>query len=127
MSLVSIFKGKGPSGFGYGSTAEDVTEGLDLRGKTILLTGCNSGIGKETLRVLVQRGAHVIAAARTLDKAQAACGGSTSPTAMNPTPARTGVTTSWPRSYGRLLNESSRSYDELASKGLKTCRNRLRN
>jgi len=30
MSLVSMFKGKGPSGFGYGSTAEDVTEGLDL-------------------------------------------------------------------------------------------------
>ncbi len=84
MSLVSMFKGKGPSGFGYGSTAEDVTEGLDLRGKTILLTGCNSGIGKETLRVLVKRGAHVIAAARTLDKAQAACdevGGETTPVA----------------------------------------------
>ncbi len=73
MSLVSMFKGKGPSGFGYGSTAEDVTAGLDLSGRTVLLTGCNSGIGKETLRVLAMRGAHVIAAARTLDKARAAC------------------------------------------------------
>jgi WW domain-containing oxidoreductase len=84
MSLVSMFKGKGPSGFGYGSTAEDVTEGLDLSGRTILLTGCNSGIGKETLRVLAKRGAHVIAAARTLEKAQAACnevGGETTPVA----------------------------------------------
>jgi WW domain-containing oxidoreductase len=84
MSLVSMFKGKGPSGFGYGSTAEDVTEGLDLRGRTILLTGCNSGIGKETLRVLTKRGAHVIAAARTIEKAQAACddvGGETTPIA----------------------------------------------
>jgi WW domain-containing oxidoreductase len=84
MSLVSMFKGKGPSGFGYGSTAEDVTEGLDLSGRTILLTGCNSGIGKETLRVLANRGAHVIAAARTLEKAQAACnevGGETTPVA----------------------------------------------
>jgi len=84
MSLVSMFKGKGPSGFGYGSTAEDVTEGLDLSGRTILLTGCNSGIGKEALRVLAKRGAHVIAAARTVKKAQAACddvGGETTPVA----------------------------------------------
>ena len=73
MSLVSIFKGKGPSGFGYGSSAEDVTKGLDLTGKTILLTGSNSGIGHETLRVLAKRGAHVIAAARTVEKAKAAC------------------------------------------------------
>jgi WW domain-containing oxidoreductase len=73
MSLLATIKGKGPSGFGYGSTAEDVTRGLDLSGRTILLTGCNSGIGKETLRVLVKRGAHVIAAARTVEKAQAAC------------------------------------------------------
>jgi WW domain-containing oxidoreductase len=79
-----MFKGKGPSGFGYGSTAEAVTEGLDLGGRTILLTGCNSGIGKETLRVLAKRGAHVIAAARTVEKAQAACdevGGETTPVA----------------------------------------------
>ena len=73
MSLLALFKGKGPTGFGYGSTAEDVTQGLDLTGRTILLTGCNSGIGKETLRVLAKRGAHVIAAARTVDKARAAC------------------------------------------------------
>ncbi|KPK66669.1 MAG: hypothetical protein AMS21_01400 [Gemmatimonas sp. SG8_38_2] len=68
-----MFKGSGPSGFGYASTAEEVTEGLDLRGRTILLTGCNSGIGKETLRALSKRGAHVIGAARTTDKARRAC------------------------------------------------------
>ena len=72
MSLVSMFKGKGPSGFGYGSSAEDVTAGLDLSGKTILLTGCNSGIGEETLRVLGLRGAEVIGLARSTEKAQAA-------------------------------------------------------
>jgi len=74
MSLLAMFKGKGPSGFGYASTAEEVTAGLDLTGQTILLTGSNSGIGKETARVLANRGAHVIAAARTIDKAQQACG-----------------------------------------------------
>lgn len=72
MSLVALFKGKGPTGFGYGSTAEQVTEGLDLSGKRYLVTGCNSGLGAETARVLALRGATVVGAARTLDKAAAA-------------------------------------------------------
>ncbi len=54
-------------------TAEQVTEGLDLAGKTALITGCNSGIGFETMRVLALRGAKVIGVARTLKKANAAC------------------------------------------------------
>jgi len=70
MPLLALVKGKGANGFGYGSSAEKVTEGLDLSGKVYLLTGCNSGIGYETLRILGKRGAHVIAAARTLEKAQ---------------------------------------------------------
>src|SRR5687767_14414788 len=72
MSLLTRLKRKGPSGFGSGSTAEDVTEGLDLSGRTILVTGCNSGIGHETVRVLAKRGARVIATARTEEKARAA-------------------------------------------------------
>lgn len=73
MSLVALLKKKGPSGFGYGSTAEEVTAGLDLSGKNILITGCNSGLGKETLRVLAKRGARVIGTARTVEKAREAC------------------------------------------------------
>jgi NAD(P)-dependent dehydrogenase (short-subunit alcohol dehydrogenase family) len=73
MSLVALVKGKGESGFGYGSTAEEVTEGTDLGRRTILVTGCNSGIGLETVRVLAKRGARVIATARTADKARGAC------------------------------------------------------
>ena len=72
MSIYSFFKGNGPSGFGYGSSAEEVTAGLSLEGKTILVTGCNSGLGLETMRVLTLRGAHVIAAARSEDKAKQA-------------------------------------------------------
>jgi WW domain-containing oxidoreductase len=75
MSIYGLFARKGPSGFGYGSTAEEVTEGLSLAGKTVLLTGCNSGLGLETLRVLTLRGAKVIGTARSLDKAEAACAG----------------------------------------------------
>ncbi len=73
MSILQHFKGKGKSGFGYSSTAEEVTDGLSLDGKTILVTGCNSGLGYETLRVLSLRGAQVVGAARTLDKAKTAC------------------------------------------------------
>lgn len=55
--------------FGADSTAEEVTAGLDLSGRTALITGANSGLGYETARVLALRGATVIAAARTLEKA----------------------------------------------------------
>jgi len=72
MSLLSSLKRPGPSGFGSGSTAEQVTEGLDLRGRRILLTGAGSGLGQETLRVLAMRGATVLAAARDQAKAEQA-------------------------------------------------------
>ncbi|HZO14955.1 MAG TPA: SDR family oxidoreductase [Polyangiaceae bacterium] len=75
MSLLALMKGKGPSGFGYGSTAEEVTDGLDLKGRTMLVTGCNSGIGHETVRVLAARGVRVMATARTVEKARDACKG----------------------------------------------------
>jgi NAD(P)-dependent dehydrogenase (short-subunit alcohol dehydrogenase family) len=59
--------------FNRRSTAEEVTTGLDLTGKTALVTGCNSGIGFETMRVLAMRGAEVIGSARSLDTARDAC------------------------------------------------------
>lgn len=52
------------------STAEEVTEGLDLTGQAWLVTGCNSGLGRETIRVLALRGAHVVGLARTRAKAE---------------------------------------------------------
>ena len=73
MSLVAWFKGRGPNGFGYASTAEEVTEGVDLSGKTILITGVSSGLGAESARVLAKRGATILGTARSREKAQAAC------------------------------------------------------
>jgi len=68
-----------PSGFGPHSTAAEVTAGIDLGGKTALITGCDAGTGYETLRVLTLRGAHVYALSRTLEKAEAACASVTGP------------------------------------------------
>jgi NAD(P)-dependent dehydrogenase (short-subunit alcohol dehydrogenase family) len=75
MSLLGVFLPKGPSGFGYNSTAEEVTAGLDLSGKNFLVTGCNSGLGLETSRVLALRGARVLGTARTAQKATEAFAG----------------------------------------------------
>lgn len=72
--LADIISAAVPQGpFGEDSTAEDVTAGLDLSGKTYAITGANSGLGFETMRVLTMRGAHVIGIARTAEKAEIAC------------------------------------------------------
>ena len=60
--------------FDRNTTAEQATAGLDLAGRTALVTGATSGIGLETARVLALRGAHVLVTGRSLDKARAACG-----------------------------------------------------
>ena len=59
--------------FGADSTGEEVTRGLELEGKVALVTGCNSGLGYETMRVLAMRGVHVLGTGRTLEKASKAC------------------------------------------------------
>lgn len=58
--------------FNKKTTAEEVSEGIDLSGKNAIVTGANTGIGEETARVLALRGARVILACRNLEKARAA-------------------------------------------------------
>ena len=48
------------------STTEQVTAGIDLTGKTALVTGASSGLGAESARVLALRGAEVILTARNV-------------------------------------------------------------
>ena len=62
-------------GFNANSTTDDVLRGLDLRGKRILITGVSAGLGVETSRALVARGAEVIGTARDLAKAVIATSG----------------------------------------------------
>lgn len=58
------------SGFNAKSTANDVINGIDLTGKTAIVTGGNAGIGLETAKVLAGAGATVIVPARDIEKAR---------------------------------------------------------
>jgi len=75
-----IFGTKGASGYGSYSTSSDVVGGVlggggvnRLEGKTVLVTGCNCGIGKETVLALCRLEPKVVVmACRDTDKARAA-------------------------------------------------------
>jgi len=56
---------------GVDTTTDMVLEGIDLSGKTALVTGASSGLGVETARALASRGARVILAARNREKTEA--------------------------------------------------------
>jgi NAD(P)-dependent dehydrogenase (short-subunit alcohol dehydrogenase family) len=45
-------------------TAWEVVDGIDLSGKTCVITGASSGLGRESARALAAAGAHVVLAAR---------------------------------------------------------------
>lgn len=57
------------SGFDHTSTAQDVIKGINLSGKTVIVTGGYAGIGLETVKVFVAAGAQVIVPARDIQKA----------------------------------------------------------
>jgi WW domain-containing oxidoreductase len=58
---------------GRRATADQVLAGVDLSGKHFVITGCNSGLGFETMNSLAANGATVVGLARSLPAAQAAC------------------------------------------------------
>ena len=72
--LSYIFGKKGASGFGSGSTAAQIAEKYvdKIDKKVFIVTGANSGIGKETTRCLAVHGATVIMACRNMEKCTAA-------------------------------------------------------
>jgi WW domain-containing oxidoreductase len=58
---------------GARSTANQVLAGIDLTRQCILVTGCNTGIGFETMNALAANGAHIIGLARSWVRAKNAC------------------------------------------------------
>lgn len=69
--------------FGFETTTDEALAGLDLTGKTILVTGASTGLGKETCRALASKGARVILAARSADKLKEAAAEITEATGNN--------------------------------------------
>ena len=58
------------SGFDATSTTSDVIKGINLKGKIVIVTGGNTGIGLETTKTLANAGATVIVPARDVEKAK---------------------------------------------------------
>jgi NAD(P)-dependent dehydrogenase (short-subunit alcohol dehydrogenase family) len=69
--MVSVSSQQKPigSGFGLRTSATEAMKGIDLSGKTAIVTGGYSGLGLETVRALASAGARVIVAARRPDAA----------------------------------------------------------
>jgi NAD(P)-dependent dehydrogenase (short-subunit alcohol dehydrogenase family) len=60
---------------GPDTTAAEAVAGVDLSGKTAVVTGVSAGLGVETARALRSAGADVVGTARDLDKARTALAG----------------------------------------------------
>ncbi|GAY17834.1 SDR family NAD(P)-dependent oxidoreductase [Mycobacterium sp. shizuoka-1] len=53
-------------------TTAEVLDGVDLTGRTVVITGASSGLGLQTARAMQSAGAQIVAAVRDLDKTRAA-------------------------------------------------------
>jgi NAD(P)-dependent dehydrogenase (short-subunit alcohol dehydrogenase family) len=63
------------SGFGARSTTDDVLKGIDLTGRTAIVTGGYSGLGLVTTRALARAGARVVVPAKRPELARRALAG----------------------------------------------------
>ena len=58
--------------FGFHTTTDEVLDGIDLSGRTVLVTGASVGLGEETTRALAAHGARVAMAVRDAARGEAA-------------------------------------------------------
>ena len=107
------------SGFQAKSEPSDILAGIDLAGKTAIVTGGYSGIGFETVRALAGAGAHVHVPARDVARARE--------TLVNILPAAqvSEMDLSDVKSVGRFVDEFTAAHDSLdiliANAGVMAC------
>jgi NAD(P)-dependent dehydrogenase (short-subunit alcohol dehydrogenase family) len=58
--------------FGSESTTDEVLEGVDLSGQSVLITGASAGLGQETARALAAHGANLVLGVRDVAKGEGA-------------------------------------------------------
>jgi NAD(P)-dependent dehydrogenase (short-subunit alcohol dehydrogenase family) len=100
--------------FGATSTTDDVLDSIDLSDKRVLVTGVSAGLGVETARVLVAHGAHVVGAARDLDKARRATAGISGPGKLDLVECDLGSLASV-RACADALNATGEKFDVVIS------------
>ncbi|WP_236013193.1 SDR family NAD(P)-dependent oxidoreductase [Paenibacillus glycanilyticus] len=64
-----------PSGYSARTTANHIVQGINLKGKIIIVTGGSAGLGLESAKALASAGAKVIVPARNVSKASQALAG----------------------------------------------------
>src|SRR2546423_4802154 len=64
--------GRESMSLGAETTADEVIDGIDLKGKSALVTGASGGIGLEAARALASAGAAIVLAVRNAEKGDAA-------------------------------------------------------
>lgn len=70
--IVHAPMGDGNRAFGFASTTDDVLAGIDLTGKTAVVTGASGGLGAETARALASAGTAVTIGCRDLGRGEQA-------------------------------------------------------
>jgi NAD(P)-dependent dehydrogenase (short-subunit alcohol dehydrogenase family) len=61
--------------FGFATTTDEVIAGVDLTGKTVVVTGASSGLGLQTAATLASAGAEIVAVVRDPDSFREGGGG----------------------------------------------------
>lgn len=111
------------SSYGEYTTVDEVLDGRDLRGVRVFITGVSAGLGRETARGLIARGADVVGAASDRARAEAATAeiAEAGPGSLRIVELDLGSLASVRACTDRLLGEGSKIDVAIANAGVMAC------